>query len=98
MKITLDEDGILLPDTIVQDFVKEAVANRTDVHTAQELVLLGLRAELLDIPIAMRPKVEWTIYGKQVHFDKDLRSFDAWLDPRTCVSEGFLNRLILGLK
>lgn len=98
MKIKLDEDGILLADAKVKDFVKEAIANQQDVHTAQELVLLGLRAELLELPIAQRPQVEWEVYGQQVHFDKDLRSHDAWLDPRACVSEDFLHRLILGIK
>lgn len=95
MKITLDEHGILMPDTAVEHFVKDAVLNQRDVHTAQELVVLGLRAELNDIPVDKRPQIEWVFYGKEVHFDKDMRSFDAHQDSRTSIGEGFLCRLIL---
>ena len=42
------------------------------------LTLEILRAALHEMPIDERPPITWIVYGKEVFFDKDLKSHDAF--------------------
>ena len=83
MKITLDESGMCMPDANMMSFAKEAVRLRMDVHVANIGAVDCLRAVLFKTKLMDRPIVDWKFYGETVNFDSDLRSHDAWDDPRT---------------
>lgn len=82
MKFILDEHGDCIADARMAFAAQSAIQNQKDLHVANEAFLTVFRAELCKIPVANRPKIEWKIYGKEVHFDDMLRSMDAWDDPR----------------
>ncbi len=94
MRVTLDEHGIAVPDAQVQRFVDHHLLFKMDIHVSNELVILVLRAALFQKAIQDRPYIKWIFYGKDVHFDKDMRSGDAWQDPRTCVAENALTIML----
>lgn len=83
MKVTLDEHGIELADVAMKPYVKHHLDGKLDMHFSNVLTLEILRAALHEMPIDERPPITWIVYGKEVFFDKDLKSHDAWKDPRT---------------
>ncbi len=95
MKITLDGDGAAIPDVKVESFVKTSISNGWDIHTSNNLVIDWVRAVLFELPKEKRPIVDWTFYGKEVHFDDSLRSYDAYNDSRTDIAMRALN-IIMG--
>ncbi len=93
MIIKLSPSGIALPDSSIEDFVEESLFGKIDIHTSQELVITCIRAKLYQTKLEFRPKIKWIFYNKEVHFDNELRSFDAWDDPRTELLDKFLTIL-----
>lgn len=94
MKITLDETGEAMADVKVESYVRHMIRHECDIHTSQLLVFDWARAVLHDIPVKERPQVEWFVYGKSITMDDDLRSFEAWADPRAQISEKALMILL----
>ena len=97
MKITLDEHGVCLPDAQVEAWVDEKMTSAADIHISNQFVLDCIRAKLVKQPIESRPQITWVVYGKEVHFDDDLRSHDAWQDERINLWDKFLMTLFEGL-
>ena len=83
MKVTLDEYGKPLADAHMPQYVAICLHERYDMHVSNELAITLLRAALYKMPKEDRPTIQWFFYDREVHFDGDLRSHDAWQDPRT---------------
>lgn len=97
MKITLDENGERIPDAKVEEWVDAMLEYKhPNVHVANMIVIDCFRSRLIQMPEWDRPKITWIFYGREVHFDKDLRSHDAWSNPLTDLSAKFLSVLIGG--
>lgn len=94
MKVTLDEHGICLADVAVESYAKHAIDNNLNIHVSNMLIIEALRYTLHKMPMDKWPSIEWSIYGKEVIFDKDLKSFDAWSDPRADLISKFLMELL----
>lgn len=92
MKVTFDDQGICLPDTKVEQYIENLLSKKEDIHVANLISIDCLRAKLKKMPVAIRPNIEWVFFGRQVHFDKDLRSYDAWF-KETDISTQFLEQL-----
>jgi hypothetical protein len=94
MNVYLTEGGPALADSQVESYVDRMLANREDIFTGQFLVVDCLRARLIKMPVADRPEVRWVFYDREVHFDDDLRSRDAYRHPLTDLTSKFLNVII----
>jgi hypothetical protein len=95
MKVTLDETGITLADVAMQSYIDHKLSSNADIHVSNALVVDLLRATLYKMDPANRPDITWIFYGKEVHFDNNLRSNDAWNDPRTDIHSQALSDLLL---
>lgn len=78
MQFTLGTEGLTLADHEVEAVVLTHLEQQKDLAVTNELALLVLRSLLLQMPVEERPQITWFIYGKEVHFDKHMRSKDAW--------------------
>lgn len=95
--VRLDEDGMILADCDVKNYIEQMFfKNKQDLHLANVIAINCLRSRLIKMPIEERPEIKWVFYGVEVHFDKDLRSFDAWEHPLTNLEESFLMDLLNG--
>lgn len=94
MKVVLDEYGVVLRDVEIPESVRSCLAHNADIHTSQVLVIMFLRAELLELYPDYRPPIDWQFYGRTVIFDADLRSNEAFLDPRERIWDDCLHRII----
>lgn len=94
MKVTLDELGVALADVNMQTYVDAALLSLSDMHVANAITIDVIRASLLKMAVADRPAITWIFYGKEVHFDNDLRSHDAWNDPRSDIHGAALSDII----
>lgn len=92
LRVVLWERGEAVADVRVQEWVRNHFAAHVDIETSNVTVIDAVRVYLKQLPINERPKVEWEFYGKKVTFDDDLRSDNAWDDPRT---QPWLNSLSL---
>ena len=54
------------------------------------------RFHMMSVPVRVvfLQHVKWFFYGKEVKFDKDLRSFDAWENPLTNLDQTYLMELL----
>lgn len=82
MIIKLDENGIAIPDVHIDLFVQTHIKHELDIHVSNELVINCIRSVLVQMKTFARPNIQWIFYGKEVHFDDDLRSHDASTDSR----------------
>ena len=82
MRVTLDESGKCFPDHQMLEVVKKAIADNSDFHTSNQLAWDLMRAELFRIPVENRPSVEWFVYGHKIRMNQQMRSQDAYCDPR----------------
>ncbi len=94
--IELSETGLALPDAEVDQFASAVLFQKSDFNivVSNFLVILALRAKLFAIEVDKRPKIKFIIYGKEVVFDKDMRSFDLDKDERTQLVEKYLYAII----
>jgi hypothetical protein len=92
MKITFDSEGDCMPDFVVPEFARDAVARNQDVHISNELALLWLRATLVRIPKDKRPETTWILCGVEVNATDDMR-LDYW-PPEASLSEKALEILL----
>ena len=67
-----------MADAKAPGFAARAVAGNEDVSISNMLVFNWIRARLIRIPLFDRPETRWFVCGREVHFDNDLRSRDAW--------------------
>ncbi len=94
MTVTLDERGKTYPDVQVVGRAQQVVGQRKHWHVANLISVNALRAVLRERSKKDRPEVSWVFYGKEVHFDDNLRSEDAWGDPRVNLDTLILNSLL----
>jgi len=95
MLVTLDEEGKILADCDVEVWIDFKLQEKADIHVANFLSIDCLRSLLVKMKPADRPQIKWVFYGKEVHFDKDVRSLDAWSSsPLVDLQGKFLNELI----
>lgn len=94
MKVILDENGIALSDVAIQSFIEHTVGQHIDIHVSNMTTITILRAYLVKMPVDSRPKITWIFYNKEVHFDDNLRSDDAWQDSRTAIADDALLNLM----
>lgn len=94
MIIRLDEHGSALPDAYIEECAEAHLERRMDIHTSQMLMIHCLRSMLRQMLVQNRPEVKWIFYGTEVHYDKNLKSFDAYRHPLTNLEEKFLYELI----
>ena len=97
MKVILDENGIALPDVLIQSYIDEKIEKQEDIHVSNYLVIDCLRATLLGMHFLNRPQIKWLLYGKEITFNNDLRTLDVF-DERTYIWENALCKLIGGEK
>jgi hypothetical protein len=96
--ITFDEKGQSVSDVEIESFVKDKFQSKSDIHISNQLTVNGIRAYLIELPIEERPEIKWIFFGKEVFFDKDLRSHDAWKDDRTDIASKFLMKIMIPQK
>lgn len=94
MRVIFDELGVALADVAAQSYVDSKLTSMANIHVSNAMTIDVLRATLVKMPIASRPEITWIFYGKEVHFDNDLRSHDAWHDSRSNVHDAALSDLI----
>lgn len=94
MIIKLDENGIAIPDVHIDLFVQTHIKHELDIHISNEAVITCVRATLKEMKTFARPDIQWIFYGNEVHFDNDLKSLDAYNDPRTCITGEHLFRCL----
>ena len=94
MKIILDENGSALSDVSALVLAKKVAKEHLDAHVSNFVFIDCLRAELLKIEVSNRPVIEWVFYGRPVEFNADMRSNDAWDDPRSNIQDDALMTLM----
>jgi hypothetical protein len=94
MTVTLDERGRTYPDVQVVGRAQHVVGQRKHWHVANLISVNALRSTLLEKPKEDRPEISWVFYGEEVHFDENLRSDDAWRDPRANLDASILDALL----
>jgi hypothetical protein len=94
MLIQLDNWGQAIPDVECEPFAKIVLHNKDNVHVSNMLAVDCIRAELFEMPKETRPDIKWVFYGKEVHFNDNLRSNDAYANPLTRITESVLLRLL----
>ena len=96
--ITLDEEGQVLSDAQIEQWVDTVLDAGIDIHVANMLTIDCIRARLLAKQTKRSgdplPGIKWVFYGKEVHFDCNLRSFDAYQHPLTDLTSKFLGELL----
>ncbi len=98
MKIKLDQFGDRLADYDMLGYVNHAIDNQLDIHVGNALVIDLIRAKLIKMSIELRPTIEWEFYGREVHFDHNLRSRDAWDEQVMSIWDRALEALVLEAK
>lgn len=93
--ITFDENGQSMPDVEMESFIKDKFQSESDIHVSNMLTIEGIRAYLVGIPVEERPEIKWIFFGKEVFFDKNLKSRDAWIDDRTNIFSYFMRKIML---
>lgn len=96
--IKFDENGQSLSDFEIESFIKDKFQSESDIHVSNELTINGIRAYLVELPVEERPEIKWIFFDKEVFFDKDLRSHDAWNDSRTDIASKFLMKIMIPQK
>lgn len=95
MYVEFDDKYQALPDYQVEKYVQEKLNNYDDIYTSQMLVIDVLRGKLCMLPVDERPTMDWVFYGKEVIFDKDVRSSDRiFNDEKLNVHERALYNII----
>ena len=97
MQVRLDEDGLCMPDVCVEQYIRSALDERRDIHVGNVNAIDCLRALLNETTEIDRPQIDWVFYGRTVHFDKDMRSEDAWFDEVE-INSRFLERILYNNK
>ena len=92
--VYLNERGHPLADVAVEDKVYESIRDRKPFHVSNVFAVHAMRAALRRMPVERRPKVKWYFYGKEVHFDDNLKSDDAWSDDRVVIEDSILDALL----
>jgi len=78
MLIKYDKYGVPCSDFDVKTVVKLNIDNKRNIHTSCLVVIMWVRAYLHEMKKEDRPNIRWIFNDKEVYFDDDLRSFDAW--------------------
>lgn len=83
-----------MADIAIEPFVKHALENRINIDTSQAVVIDVFRGFFHDLPIEDRPEVRWFMYGKEIFFDKDVKSHEWGSDERCQVWERALSKVL----
>ena len=92
--VSIDANGKALSDDRVEAWVANKLARGDDIHVSNSTSINCVRYLLHKMSVAARPKITWVFYGKEVHFDDDLKSLDAWHHDLMNLEEKFLMELL----
>jgi hypothetical protein len=92
--VRIDANGTALSDDGVEAWVANKLARGDDIHVSNSTSINCVRYLLHKMSVAARPKITWVFYGKEVHFDDDLKSRDAWHHDLMNLEEKFLMELV----
>lgn len=94
MIIKFSEFGTPIPDAQAESFVRQAIAEKKDVHISNVCVFDWFRAVLLQISPEQRPFVTWVVQDVELVMDEDFRSnfkfddIDTGMEALTIILEG----------
>lgn len=81
MKIIFASVAPAIADIHAESFARHVIEQRWPVVSVSNACVFNwLRAVLYLTPVEQRPQVTWIVEGREVHFDEEMRSTDAWCD------------------